>query len=72
MNKIFKIDFGLYLLGIFTILTGFGLHIAGHGYSHQVWEVWCIIHSVVSVLFTVLVVNSNPVSEVKTILRTSL
>ena len=57
MTKIFKIDFGLYLLGIFTILTGFGLHIAGHGYSHQVWEVWCIIHSVVSVLFTVLVIN---------------
>lgn len=57
MKKIFKIDLSLYFLGIFTILTGFGLHVAGHGYSHQVWEVWCIIHSVVSVLFTILVIN---------------
>lgn len=29
MKRIFKIDCGLYPLGLFTILSGIGLHAAG-------------------------------------------
>lgn len=54
MKKIFKIDCGLYPLGLFTILSGFGLHIAGHGDNHHVWEIWAVVHSVIAVSFTVL------------------
>ena len=35
MKKIFKIDCGLYPLGLLTILSGIGLHIAGHGSNHN-------------------------------------
>ena len=49
MKKIFKIDCGLYPLGLLTILSGIGLHIAGHGSNHNTWEIWAVIHSVLSV-----------------------
>ena len=39
MKKIFKIDCGLYPLGLFTILSRIGLHTAGHGDNHQIWEI---------------------------------
>ena len=54
MKKIFKIDCGLYPLGLLTILSGIGLHIAGHGSNHNTWEIWAVIHSVLSVSFTIL------------------
>ena len=54
MKKIHKIDCGLYPLGLFTILSGIGLHIAGHGSNHNTWEIWAVIHSVLSVSFTIL------------------
>lgn len=54
MKKIFKIDCGLYPLGLFTILSGIGLHTAGHGDNHQIWEIWAVVHSIIAVSFSVL------------------
>ena len=55
MKKIFKIDCGLYPLGLFTILSGIGLHTAGHGDNHQIWEIWAVVHSIITVSFSVLI-----------------
>lgn len=55
MKKIFKIDCGLYPLGLFTILSGIGLHTAGHGDNHQIWEIWAVVHSIIAVSFSVLI-----------------
>lgn len=54
MKKIFKIDCGLYPLGLLTILTGFGLHMAGHGSNHHVWEACAIVHSLFAISLTIL------------------
>ena len=54
MKKIFKIDCGLYPLGLFTILSGIGLHTAGHGDNHQIWEIWAVVHSIIAVSFSAL------------------
>ena len=54
MKKIFKIDCGLYPLGLFTILSGICLHTAGHGDNHQIWEIWAVVHSIIAVSFSVL------------------
>ena len=54
MKKVFKIDCGLYPLGLFTILSGIGLHTAGHGDNHQIWEMWAVVHSIIAVSFSVL------------------
>ena len=56
MKKIFKIDCGLYPLGVFTILSGIGLHTAGHGDNHQIWEIWAVVHSIIADAFSVLLV----------------
>ena len=55
MKIIFKIDCGLYPLGLFTILSGIGLHTAGHGDNHQIWEIWAVVHSIIAVSFSVLI-----------------
>ena len=55
MKKIFKIDCGLYPLGLFTILSGICLHTAGHGDNHQIWEIWAVVHSIIAVSFSVLI-----------------
>lgn len=57
MNKVFKIDSGLYPLGVLTIVTGIGLHLAGHGANHHVWEIWAAVHTVIAAAFTVLMAN---------------
>lgn len=49
MKKVFKIDSILYPLGLATIITGFGLHIAGHGENHLVWEIWAYLHSATAI-----------------------
>lgn len=54
MKKIFKIDTALYPLGLLTALTGFGFHIAGHGNSHHVWELWAYAHTLIAIVFVVL------------------
>ena len=38
-----------------AVFTGTGLHIAGHGNSHELWHTWASAHIVASVLFTVLI-----------------
>ena len=55
MKIIFKIDCGLYPLGLFTILSGICLHTAGHGDNHQIWEIWAVVHSIIAVSFSVLI-----------------
>ena len=55
MKKIFKIDGGLYPLGLFAILSGMGLHMAGHGGNHHTWEIWAVVHSVTAVSLTLLI-----------------
>ena len=38
---------------VVSAVTGIGLHIAGHGTSHEVWHNWAVIHVVASVLWLV-------------------
>lgn len=56
MKKIFKIDIALFPLGLSTIATGLGLHIAGHGNNHFVWEIWAYLHSAVAIALLAFVV----------------
>ena len=58
MKKIFKIDCGLYPLGLLTILTGFGLHMAGHGSNHHVWEACAVVHTLVAISLTILLTHT--------------
>lgn len=56
MKKVFKIDCGLYPLGLLTAVTGFGLHVAGHGDGHGVWEMWAAGHTLAAAAFLFLIV----------------
>lgn len=42
MKKVFVIDWVLVPLFAASVFTGFGLHIAGHGDSHDVWHNWAV------------------------------
>lgn len=53
MKKIFVIDWALVILFILTAVSGFGLHIAGHGADHSVWHNWAVFHVVASVMLLV-------------------
>lgn len=55
MKRIFIIDWCLIPLFLSAVFTGTGLHIAGHGNSHELWHTWASAHIVASVLFTVLI-----------------
>ena len=57
MKKIFKIDAALYPLGLLTAVTGFGFHIAGHGSSHHVWVLWAYAHTLIALIFVVMIVE---------------
>ncbi|MDO4510190.1 MAG: hypothetical protein Q4B68_00035 [Bacteroidales bacterium] len=57
MKKIFKIDAALYPLGLLTAATGFAFHAAGHGTSHQQWEVWAYAHSIVAMAFVAMIIQ---------------
>ena len=46
MKKIFVIDRTLVILFILTAVSGFGLHIAGHGAEHSIWHNWAVFHVV--------------------------
>ena len=47
-------DWLLIPVSIASVITGFGLHVAGKNASHEVWEQWAAAHVVASVLFLVL------------------
>ena len=47
-------DLLLIPVSIASVITGFGLHAAGHDTPHEVWEQWAAAHVVVTVLFLVL------------------
>lgn len=36
---------------ILSALTGIGLHIAGHGNSHEIWHFWAITHVITCLLW---------------------
>lgn len=55
MKKIFVIDRTLVILFILTAVSGFGLHIAGHGAEHSIWHNWAVFHVVASVMLLVAV-----------------
>lgn len=57
MKKLFRIDCVLYPLGLLTVLSGFALHIAGHGNSHRIWEMCAVSHILVAMLFAVFIVR---------------
>ena len=48
------IDLLLIPVSITSVITGFGLHVAGKNAPHEVWEQWAAAHVVATVLFLVL------------------
>lgn len=36
-----------------SAVSGFGLHIAGHGTSHEVWHNWAVVHILSSLLWLI-------------------
>lgn len=53
MKKIFVIDWWLVVTFLMTLLSGFGLYIAGYGTSHTVWHNWAVFHVIASLLFLI-------------------
>lgn len=51
MKRIFIIDWVLIGVFILSACSGFGLHIAGHGNSHETWHNWAVFHIIGSTLF---------------------
>lgn len=51
MGMAFRIERLLPLAFIATAVTGIGLHIAGHGISHETWHNWSIAHVTASFLW---------------------
>ena len=47
-------DLLLIPVSLASVITGFGLHGAGHNSPHEVWEQWAAAHVVATVLFLVL------------------
>ena len=56
MKRIFVIDWILIVVFIVSAISGIGLHIAGHGNSHEVWHNWAVFHALGSVLFLVAII----------------
>ena len=44
MKRIFVIDWILIVVFIMSAISGFGLHVAGHGGTHEVWHNWAVFH----------------------------
>lgn len=42
MKRIFVIDWILIVVFIMSAISGFGLHVAGHGGTHEVWHNWAV------------------------------
>ncbi|MGN1376246.1 MAG: DUF4405 domain-containing protein [Prevotella sp.] len=56
-KHIYKTDSALYPAGVLTVITGIGLHVAGHECSHDVWELWAAAHTIVAVVFLIFIVS---------------
>jgi len=53
MKKIFVIDWSLIFVFVLLAFSGIGLHIAGHGYNHELWHNLAVFHVLTSFLFLV-------------------
>ncbi len=53
MKRIFVINWILIVAFIMSAISGFGLHVAGHGNSHEAWHNCAVFHVLSSVLFLV-------------------
>lgn len=56
MKRIFVISWSLIVMFVLSAISGFGLHIAGHGNNHEVWHNWAVFHVVDSVLFLIAII----------------
>lgn len=56
MKRVFVIDWILIVVFIVSAISGIGLHIAGHGNSHEVWHNWAVVHVLGSILFLVAII----------------
>ncbi|MBR5603483.1 MAG: DUF4405 domain-containing protein [Bacteroidales bacterium] len=52
-TKIFIVDLLLLTLFILTAISGFRMHIVGHGNSHFIWHNWAIVHTISTLFFTI-------------------
>ena len=57
MKRIFVIDWILIVAFVVSAVSGFGLHMAGHGNSHEVWHHWAVFHVLGSILFLVAIIS---------------
>lgn len=55
MKIIFVIDWVLTVVFIMSDISGFGLHVVGHGNSHEIWHNWAVFHVLGSVLFLIVI-----------------
>ena len=53
MKRIFVIDWILIVVFIVSAISVFGLHVAGHGSSHEIWHNWAVFHVLGSILFLI-------------------
>lgn len=56
MKRIFVFDWILIVVFIVSAISGFGLHVAGHGGSHEIWHNWAVFHVLGSILFLIAVI----------------
>lgn len=56
MKRIFVIDWILIVVFIVSAISGFGLHVAVHGSSHEIWHNWAVFHVLGSILFFIAVI----------------
>ena len=56
MKRVFVIDWILIVVFIVSAISGIGLHIAGHGNSHEVWHNWAVVHVLGSISFLVAII----------------
>ena len=56
MKRIFVIDWILIVVFFVSAISGFGLHVAGHGNSHEVWHNWAVAHVLGSVLYLIAII----------------
>lgn len=56
MKRIFVIDWVLVAAFAMTAVSGFGMHVAGHGDSHELWHGWAVFHVLASALFCIVMI----------------